>query len=48
MTPAPPALPARAVDGASAQAMFQTLQQHAANAGVPLRPPPPGAWRSAP
>ena len=41
MTPAPPALPARAVDGASAQAMFQTLQQHAAHAGVPLRPPPP-------
>lgn len=33
--------PVRAVDGASAQRMFQMLQQRAANAGITLRNPPP-------
>lgn len=32
--------PARAVDGASAQAMFEALQQRAADAGILLRQPP--------
>ena len=44
MTPAPPALPAlpaRAVDGASAQALFRVLQRCAADAGITLRNPPP-------
>ena len=41
MTPAPPALPARAVDGASAQDMFRVLQRCAADAGITLRNPPP-------
>ena len=41
MTPAALAIPARAVDGASAQQMFQSLQQRAADAGIPLRTPPP-------
>lgn len=36
-----PALPARAVDGASAQVMFQTLQSRAQAAGIALRNPPP-------
>ncbi len=35
------AVPARAVDGATAQAMFQELLQRAADAGVTLRKPPP-------
>ena len=33
--------PAQAVDGASAQQMFQSLQQRAAQAGITLRNPPP-------
>lgn len=33
--------PARAVDGASAQAMFAALQQRAHETGTPLRAPPP-------
>jgi hypothetical protein len=33
--------PARAVDGASAQAMFSALQQHAEELGITLRAPPP-------
>ena len=33
--------PPRAVDGASAQAMFRTLQARASLAGIPLRNPPP-------
>ena len=33
--------PARAVDGASAQQMFQVLQQRAQAAGIDLRVPPP-------
>lgn len=37
----PTALPARAVDGASAQAMFQALQEQAQSAGITLRNPPP-------
>lgn len=32
---------ARAVDGATAQAMFQALQQQAVEAGILLRNPPP-------
>ena len=35
------ALPARAVDGASAQAMFLALQDRARSAGIALRNPPP-------
>lgn len=34
------ALPARAVDGASAQAMFLALQDRARSAGIALRNPP--------
>ncbi|BEP96145.1 hypothetical protein GmRootA79_45290 [Acidovorax sp. A79] len=34
-------IPARAVDGASAQRMFQWLQQRATDAGITLRNPPP-------
>jgi hypothetical protein len=43
VTPATPALPppARAVDGASALAMFQALQARAQVAGITLRNPPP-------
>lgn len=44
MTPATgptAALPARAVDGASAQAMFQALRELAQAAGITLRNPPP-------
>jgi len=44
VTPAgaiPAALPARAVDGPSAQAMFAALQAHARSAGITLRNPPP-------
>ena len=33
--------PARAVDGASAQALFAALQQRAEELGIPLRAPPP-------
>jgi hypothetical protein len=33
--------PARAVDGATAQAMFQSLQQRAADMDITLRNPPP-------
>ena len=33
--------PPRAVDGASAQAMFRALQARASLAGIPLRNPPP-------
>ena len=36
-----PALPARAVDGVSAQSMFQALQSRAEAAGITLRNPPP-------
>lgn len=35
------AAPARAVDGASAQRMFQSLQLRATDAGITLRNPPP-------
>lgn len=35
------ATPARAVDGATAQQMFQSLQQRAADMGITLRAPPP-------
>lgn len=41
MTSATVAAPARAVDGVTAQAMFQALQQRAAEAGILLRNPPP-------
>jgi hypothetical protein len=34
-------VPAPAVDGATAQAMFAALQQRAADAGITLRTPPP-------
>ena len=33
--------PARAVDGASAQALFAALQQRAKELGITLRAPPP-------
>ena len=35
------AAPARVVDGATAQQMFQSLQQRAAGMGITLRNPPP-------
>jgi hypothetical protein len=41
MLPGATAAPPRAVDGASAEAMFQHLQRRAAGAGVVLRQPPP-------
>ena len=41
MTSLTTAAPARAVDGATAQQMFQTLQQRAADKGITLRNPPP-------
>ena len=39
--PAPAAVPPRAMDGASAQAMFDLLQARARWAGIGLRNPPP-------
>lgn len=41
MTLADTAIPPRAVDGATAQRMFQALQQRAEDAGIALRSPPP-------
>lgn len=42
MHPSPPAaVPARAVDAASARTLFQALQDQAVAAGVTLRSPPP-------
>ena len=41
MTSLTTAAPARAVAGATAQQMFQTLQQRAADKGITLRNPPP-------
>jgi hypothetical protein len=41
MTSNTAAIPARAVDGASARQMFQWLQQRATDAGITLRNPPP-------
>ena len=41
MTSLTAAAPARAVDGATAQQMFQSLQQRAADRGIALRNPPP-------
>ncbi|MFY3383029.1 oxidoreductase-like domain-containing protein [Paracidovorax sp. MALMAid1276] len=41
MTDAAGSVPARAVDGASAQAMFAAVQQQASTLGVTLRAPPP-------
>ena len=40
MTCLPIAAPARAVDGATAQQMFQSLLQRAADMGITLRNPP--------
>ena len=41
MTSGIAAIPAPAVDGATAQQMFRQLQQLAADAGIRLRNPPP-------
>ncbi len=41
MTSLTVAAPARAVDGATAQQMFQSLQQRATDMGITLRAPPP-------
>lgn len=41
MTSVAVAAPARAVDGATAQAMFQSLLQRAADMDITLRNPPP-------
>ena len=41
MTSLTMATPVRAVDGATAQQMYQSLQQRAADMGITLRTPPP-------